>query len=296
MAASMTIDKKNTRERLSFTLFLAIAVHAIVILGVVFSMPDKSKIAPTINITLATHQADTRPEEADYLAQFDQQASGTKEQARELTSTEISEVVAPSINKVTPVPQQKSVLESAKNDQYVTTIKNDFQIQKLDEEDDQSDRERLEAEQEDTPYLNPEIASLRAKLDKLQQEFARRPRIRRMTSVATKSAADAAYLNKWTQKVEIVGNQNFPRAAIDQQIFGSLRMSVIINADGTLEGVEILKPSGFPVLDQAALQIIHLSAPFDPFPSEIRRDTDQLDIIRTWRFEITGLSTQSAID
>ncbi len=144
--------------------------------------------------------------------------------------------------------------------------------------------------------LNPEIASLRAKLDKLQQEFARRPRIRRMTSVATKSSSDAAYLNAWTQRIERTGNQNFPEVALREKIFGSLRLSVLINSDGSVDSVEILKPSGYPVLDQAALQIVRLAGPFEPFPPEIRRSADQLDIIRTWRFEITGLKTAGAAE
>jgi protein TonB len=154
-------------------------------------------------------------------------------------------------------------------------------------------QEFREAQHEDTPLLNPEIASLRAKLDRLQQEFARRPRIRRMTSVATRSSIDAEYLNRWTQKVELMGNQNFPKAALENQVFGSLRLSVIINSDGSVDKVEVLKPSGHPILDQAALQIIRLAGPFDPFPPEIRQTADQLDIIRTWRFEITGLKTGS---
>ncbi len=293
---TMSIDATKSGERLTFTAFLAIAVHAIVILGVAFTVESAPKVAPTLNITLATHQTEQAPEEADYLAQHNQQASGTREETLELTSTEVAEVVAPTVNQVAPVPQQKSVAPSARDQTYLTTESSDFRLNRRSETQTQDEAEQVNADDEESPYLNPEIASLQAKLDRLQQEFARRPRIRRMTSVATRSSADAEYLNQWTQKVETLGNQHFPTAALANKIFGDLRLSVIVNSDGSVDKVEILKPSGFPVLDQAAVQIVRLASPFAPFPAEIRQTADQLDIIRTWRFEITGLKTAMELD
>lgn len=292
----MSLDKASTGDRLSFTVFLAIAVHAMIILGVSFGINHSQKAAPTLNITLATYQADKAPEEADYLAQHNQEASGTIDEAKELTAREYAEIAAPSIHEVNPAPHRKSTLQSQSEQQFVSASNSDFKIRSPVKTDDTDFDETLEAEEEDSPLINPEIASLRAKLDRMKQEFSKRPRIRRMTSVATKSSADAEYLNKWTQKVEAMGNHHFPQAAIDQRIFGSLRLSVLINDDGSVEKVEILKPSGFPILDQAALQTIRLAAPFEPFPAEIRKNAEQLDIIRTWRFEITGLRTGGAAD
>jgi protein TonB len=287
----MSLDKTSSGERLSFTVFLAVAVHAVLILGVTFTINRTPKPAPTLNITLATHQSAKEPEKADYLAQYNQEASGTIADTKELTTRETSEVVSPNINQITPVPQQRSMVATVSQQEFLTATSSDLKIQQPLDVEAAETQEFLDAQLEDTPLLNPEIASLRAKLDRLQQEFARRPRIRRMTSVATRSSMDAEYLNRWTQKVELMGNQNFPKAALENRIFGSLRLSVIINADGTVDKVEILKPSGHPILDQAALQIIRMAGPFDPFPPEIRQTADQLDIIRTWRFEITGLKT-----
>lgn len=287
----MSIDKTISGERLSFTVFLAVAVHAVIILGVTFSLNNNHKVAPNLNITLATHQSQKAPEKADYLAQHNQEASGTAEKTKEMTTNETTDVVAPNINQVVPIPQRKTTIASVTEQDYLTTESSKLKVARVDDSDENQTPEVLDAQQEDTLLLNPEIASLRAKLDKLQQEFARRPRIRRMTSVATKSSQDAEYLNRWTQKVESLGNQHFPRAALERNIFGSLRMSVVINSDGSVASVEVLKPSGFPVLDQAALQVVRLASPFDPFPPEIQKTADQLDIIRTWRFEITGMST-----
>ena len=98
-------------------------------------------------------------------------------------------------------------------------------------------------------------------------------------------------MNKWINKVVFVGNRNFPKEALSQKIFGSLRLATTLKPNGTIHSVEILQSSGHSVLDNAALQIVHLASPFPPFPPEIRKDTDQLEIIRTWNFEISGLST-----
>lgn len=290
----MSLDKSSSSDRLSFTLFFAVAVHAIIILGVTFSAGLPKEAAPTLNITLATHKDETAPEKADYLAQFNQEASGTVDEIQEITTREFAEIAAPNINEVNPVPSQKTTKQSTSEQQFITTDSSTFKINRPDDAEDEETPEAIEAEEEDLPLLNPEIASLRAKLDKQKQEFARRPRIRRMTSVATKSSAEAAYLNRWTQKIEVLGNRHFPKTAVEQRIFGSLRVSVLINSDGSVETVEVLKPSGFPILDQAALQTIRLAAPFDPFPEDIRKNTDQFDIIRTWHFEITGLKTGSS--
>ena len=140
----------------------------------------------------------------------------------------------------------------------------------------------------DTPLIDPEFASLQAKLDRLKQDLAKQPRIRRLTSVSTKASYDALYLNDWAQKIEAVGNKNFPEAALRDEIFGSLRMSVLILPNGAVEDIEILQTSGHVVLDEAAMHIVKLSSPFKPFPREIKKNTDKLEIIRTWRFEITG--------
>jgi protein TonB len=48
--------------------------------------------------------------------------------------------------------------------------------------------------------------------------------------------------------------------------------------------ININRSSGHSVLDEAAERIVRLAAPFAPFPPNIRRDTDELEITRTWTF------------
>ncbi|WP_286807574.1 energy transducer TonB, partial [Marinimicrobium sp. UBA4209] len=93
--------------------------------------------------------------------------------------------------------------------------------------------------------------------------------------------------------IERTGNRHYPQEALNRRITGSLRLSVAINPDGTIHEVEVLHSSGHRLLDQAAVQIVHLAAPFNSFPPEIRQEYDRLEIIRTWNFEIAGLSTSA---
>jgi protein TonB len=129
-----------------------------------------------------------------------------------------------------------------------------------------------------------EIASLEARLDKQRQIYAKRPRIKRLTSLSTVSSADAFYLNSWRRKIEGIGNLNYPDEARRRKLYGSLRLMVAVLPDGSLNEVALLETSGHQTLDDAAIRIVRLAAPFAPFPDELRQSTDVLEIIRTWQF------------
>ena len=77
---------------------------------------------------------------------------------------------------------------------------------------------------------------------------------------------------------------NYPEAARAQKLYGQLRMTVSIKADGSLESVVIDQPSNHKVLDEAAKRIVELGAPYAVFPADIKHDTDILSITRTWTF------------
>lgn len=283
----------SSADRLSFTVFIALAIHALLILGISFSADFSNSPAPTLEITLATHKAKGEPDKADYLAQHNQQASGINDKARQMTTDQHADIDDSRIQEINPAPQVRaSHPQDQQTVQVVTTTAQSTQKiakQLVDEQSEDSHQEQGNAAQ--TTPLSAEIASLRAKLDKQRQAIAKRPRIRRVTSVATKASADAAYIGKWVDKIQFVGNRNFPKQALRKGVFGSLRLATTLKTNGTIHSVEILKSSGHRVLDDAALQIVHLSSPFSPFPQEIRKDIDLLEIIRTWHFEIDGLST-----
>jgi protein TonB len=102
---------------------------------------------------------------------------------------------------------------------------------------------------------------------------------------------DAAYLNDWRLRVEAVGNRYYPEASLRYGIYGSLRLLVVIRYDGTLEDIRVLSSSGYTVLDDAAVKIVRMAAPFAPFPPELRAEADKLEIIRTWQFQENTLSS-----
>lgn len=280
-------------DRLSFTLFLALVVHAVLLLGLDFKLPDLSNKSQTIEITLATHKSLHTPENADFLAQHNQEASGTIDEAKQLTTEKHAEFADSQVREVNPLPQQQAASVKQKRDQQLLTTTADAErsAQLKLNPDEREEQQKVEGLMENQPLISAEIASLQAKLDKQRQEYARRPRIRTLTSVSTKASFDAKYLNDWSEKVEQIGSRNYPKEALSRRITGNLRLSVIINPDGTIYEVNILQSSGQRLLDDAARQIVRLAAPFAPFPPEIRQHTDRLQIIRTWNFEISGKST-----
>ncbi|NBR29095.1 MAG: energy transducer TonB, partial [Betaproteobacteria bacterium] len=97
----------------------------------------------------------------------------------------------------------------------------------------------------------------------------------------------ARYIDDWRLKIERIGTLNYPAAARDQKIYGSLQLTVSIRADGNVDTVEINRSSGHKVLDEAAVRIVHMGSPYASFSADIARDTDLLSITRTWIFTRT---------
>ena len=127
------------------------------------------------------------------------------------------------------------------------------------------------------------IAALSAELDRKLEAQSQRPR-RKFISASTKEYNYAAYMEAWRAKVERVGNLNYPEEARKNNVSGSLILDVALNADGSVEEITVRRSSGSKILDDAAINIVKLSAPFAPFPDHIRKETDILHITRTWQF------------
>ncbi len=287
----LTSASVDPGDRLSFTLFMALALHALVLFGVTFSSPEPGNLAPTLEITLATHSSPQAPEEADFLAQQNQLASGTEDDARQLTTDQVADFADNRVQEVNPVPQPQSATRQEHRDEQVVTTTAESHLVLFTPEEPQPEEEQSDGVPMEETQLMADIRSLQARLDQQRQEYARRPRIHRLTSVATQASEDARYLHEWSTRVEQVGNNNYPQEALRRQITGHLRLLVSLNPNGTIHRVEILQSSGQSVLDEAAVQIVRLAAPFAPFPPEIRQNYDRLEIIRTWNFEISGFTT-----
>ena len=110
-------------------------------------------------------------------------------------------------------------------------------------------------------------------------------RVRRLTGPPSGDPELAYYLASWRRKVERVGNINYPSEARARGLSGTLELLVVIDPDGKLKDVQVLASSGHPVLDDGAVRIVHLAAPFSPFTPNMRTAIDVLEIERTWRFQ-----------
>jgi len=273
-------------DRLSFTLFLAVALHAAVILGVTFTFITSKPSTHTMEVTLAQQRSKHTPDKADFLAQFSQVGSGTLEEKALMTTPTQAKFQDTEIRETSDeLPQQKAKQASEQQQTVVTTTASSDTKVKLDQALTETIPEPTEFEGDKTLLTRAlEIASLEARLDRQRQIYAKRPRIKRLTSLSTASSADAFYLNSWRRKIESVGNLNYPQEARKSKLYGSLRLMVAVKPDGSLKEVEILESSGHKVLDDAAISIVRLAAPFAPFPDELRQTTDVLEIIRTWQF------------
>jgi protein TonB len=127
------------------------------------------------------------------------------------------------------------------------------------------------------------IARLESQISKEWNAYQERPR-RKFVGARTEEYRFARYIEDWRQKVERIGELNYPQAARDQRIYGSLTATVSIRADGSLERVQIDRSSGNKVLDDATVKIVKLAAPYAALPPDIARDTDVLHISRTWTY------------
>lgn len=129
------------------------------------------------------------------------------------------------------------------------------------------------------------IARIEAQIDRNLEEYAKRPR-KKFIGARAREYRFAQYVEDWRQKIERIGTLNYPEAARGK-LYGSLLLSVSIRADGSVANVEITRSSGHKILDDAAKRIVNMSAPYAPFPPDISKDTDIIEIVRTWTFTNT---------
>lgn len=271
----------STQDRFGFTMFMSICVHVMLILGLGFTIANERKQPQTLEVTLAQYRSAEAPEDADFIAQANQQGSGTEDEALAPASPIDAPLNADTIQDVDAFVQERSTAQLPAERLIAT------------------DGATPQPVAADTPApaapapmngtapnsANDTLASLRAQLDLRRQEYAKRPRRYTISSASTKEAYDALYLDNWRKRIEAIGNLNYPRAASEQGIYGALRVMVALNPDGTVNDIRILRSSGERVLDEAAVDIVRLAAPFDPFPPELRANVDVLEIIRTWQFD-----------
>lgn len=279
-------DTKHTRFRNAAT--LAVAVHAALILGISFEASDAVSSAKQIEVVLASRPSAVAPEDAQKIAQANQAGSGDQSEVNQITSAASLPALATQVdnNPTNTFDEQTQVSEAA-----LTTKANAARAIRTELEESQQQQSDLQGISPEVDRLSQELAMLEAELDQQTRQLADQPRVRRLTSASAKQSADAAYLLDWRQRLEAVGNKYYPEASVRYGIYGDVRLLVIILDDGSLEDVKVLSSSGFAVLDEAAIKVVRMAAPYSPFPAELKATTDKLEIIRTWQYLENQLSS-----
>ncbi|MFW5451731.1 MAG: energy transducer TonB [Methylophagaceae bacterium] len=310
------MGKITAVDRFIFTLIFAAIIHFTILFGVSFDASSPPTNQPRVNleITLVKHQTELAPEEADYLAQANNEGGGVTEEkspeptpdapipvAEEQASAPAIIPIAPVVPQKpakptppepTPVPPQPVEKPPAKSTKIITQAKAERKVETTIETTDEID---MVVKEVTKPKLSAsdlifqaksEIIRLENQLDSSTKALSKNPKKRRI-SAATKEYASAAYREAWRKKVERIGNINYPQEAKRQRINGSLMLSVDINPDGSVppDGIVISRGSGHKVLDDAAIKIVRLGAPYATIPENVLQDHDMITIIRTWRFE-----------
>ena len=275
-------DPNDGNDRLGFALFLAIAIHAIVIFGIGFAFMQRSAAPPSLEVTLAQRPSDQKNDEAEMLAQANQLGSGELLEHRDVTTDKQSPYDDSVLRDIQPAPQPEPQQQQGKQSQQnlITTRSESRAI-----DDKASEQGQEQNKRRDAPQVMPmdAVSSLHARLDQQKQAYNKIPKTLRLTSASTKAADHAAYLNYWIEKVEKTGNLYYPERARTGKIYGEILMVVTLLPDGSVENVEIASSSGHPTLDQAAITTVRLAAPFAPFPQQMS-DWNKMEITRTWRY------------
>lgn len=270
-----------TNTRLSAAMTFSVALHAFMLFGIALVLPDPRNapaIMQPLHVVLVNAKSKSRPVKADALAQASLDGGGNTTEDRRAKSP------LPAIRddrQFTPEQIAKRVAQlEEESKRMLIQLKSDRKVAQPEPKKQQSDDA---SSGDELVQRSLEIARLEAQIDKNWDAYQKIPR-RKFIGARTQEYRFAQYIEDWRIKVERIGNLNYPEQARQLKIFGKLQLSVAINANGSVESVEVNRSSGHRILDAAAMRIVRLAAPYAPLPPDIRKDTDILVITRTWTF------------
>ncbi|HEV7165941.1 MAG TPA: TonB family protein [Gammaproteobacteria bacterium] len=285
----------TSRDRLVTTLFFAALVHGIIILGITFR-PEKPKGSATLEVTMVQTRNVVAPKLADYIAQANQQGEGN---TKELVRPESPLSMPAAVNNA----GQPDAPDLADNPGRSTSTGDNHGVNRSDSSEHAAavtttalTGTTANAKNAAAPLsveprimvarlLTPGDDALMPNDDGLElpQATDAKPR-ESFVSVNARESRYAPYLDAWRRKVEHIGNLNFPAAIRSHRLTGSLALEVALNSDGSIRELFLTKPSNQPLLDDSALHIVKMAAPFAAFPENLRRDTAVLRFVYVWRF------------
>ncbi|MGY0505944.1 energy transducer TonB family protein [Luteimonas sp. e5] len=275
----------SERDRLGATLVLSGGLHALLILGVGFAVQQPPAGAPMLDVILSGTRTALTPKEAEFLAQVSNQGSGEHEKSNRPSEHVSGPLPLPETGDA-PLPMRAQSPEAA-------PVPEARVVRSLDGEDAiPLPRDQPQAEDEPLPpgptkiAHDTEMARLAAEIHLNSERYAKRPK-RKFVSASTQEYVYAEYLRRWVERVERIGNLNYPEAARQRGLSGQVVVSIGIRRDGGVESAQVLVSSKQPILDQAALRIAKLAEPYPPLP-RTEDGIDVLNVVRTWAFKPGG--------
>ncbi|WP_020158336.1 MULTISPECIES: energy transducer TonB [Methylobacter] len=280
----------SSNDSLLITLFLAAVVHIVLVLGVSFSLPKPEKVHRSIDIVLVNTPAKKAPKEAKFLAQENQVGAGDETRKPEPPKQQLPSQGA---SQAKPVAKKSAEVESKPKaiEKVVVqkTAEKKIVVASKPEEGKQKPQPRPHLSAE---TLQRQIAQLGAEIRRKEQS-ADNSQIKFVEQLSAHKAVGMQYMKDWENKVERTGNLNYPEVAAKKNFSATLMMDVGISADGSIYSIRINRSSGNPALDEAAKNIVKMSAPFAPLPAEVLKETKVLVIPRVWKFtDESGMTSQ----
>lgn len=289
----------STSERFLTALFVSAILHATFLLGTYFKVPDAKQFKTnqsSLDVVLVNSKSQDRPRDPSVQAQTNLDGGGNTDEKRRAKSplptmqdkvTELEETMAKMMEaaqlparesaKVMTVPESKQRVKSQPSASADGAVGDGNQIAREFSNPLQSSLVQQVLQR------TRQIANLEAQISKDYQAYQQRPK-RKFVGARAAEYRFAGYVEDWRVIIEKIGNENYPQAARQLQIYGSLLITVAIRADGSLETIDILRSSGNKILDAAAIHIVELAAPYPRFPPDLREEADVLHITRTWNF------------
>ncbi|MCW8923147.1 MAG: energy transducer TonB [Gammaproteobacteria bacterium] len=274
--------KITDTDRLGMTFFLAALLHGILILGITFStapVPEE-KTPPTLDIILVQTQNPSEAKDAKYLAQISQQGGGNSKKKSRPRDLFTAPSVAQNPGQALQAQQQASRQKQAEKVDMLHQKESSYSI---DTQDRQTKPDDITLKQQQSNAKSAKKARLIQEISNIIEHQIEHPKVKYMNS-STKEFVPARYMREWINRVERIGNLNYPDQARRNKLSGTLILDVTINAKGELIQVDLRKSSGHKILDDAAKRIVKLAAPYSPFPAKLKQEADVIHITRSWEF------------
>ena len=269
---------------------LSLVVFGVLILGVGFTRDDAAPVTPTLDVILTETRSDQPPQDADFIAQANNQGGGESDRPERPREEQLAPVpkadpgVAPEPLLAQAPPPEPEPIPRVLSTQAPSPVA-------LPVPKDQRETEpNLLPPGRELVEQSLEMARLAAEIERRQELMAKRPK-RKFISASTREYEYATYLRAWVAKVERVGNLNYPDEARRRGLAGRLVMTVAVRRDGSIEEIVLNRSSGLGVLDQAAMRIVRLSEPYPPLP-RTQDNIDVLHITRTWQFQNGSVASE----